>query len=647
MVATHPVATATGSYGVVAIATAIAAYWAIFTQFAPYDDEGTILVTVKAFAHGGTVYRDIYSQYGPFYYESFGGLVALTGHAVTTDSSRSIAIVLWVATSLLFGIASQRLTGLLMLGVTGMIVAFAALSRLALEPMHPQGLCVLLLSAFALLVVSVPGRRAALLGGACGTLLAALALTKINLGGFALAAVALAAVLTVEPLHRRLWVRWPVVAAFLAIPVFLLARDLSESWVRDLLVLEILAATAILVAAWPVRPKRGEDDAGIRRWLLAAAIGFALAFAAIVGIILLTGPTPADVYEAIVGEAIRVRDELVVALPLPSAAVDWGIAAVAAAVLTTRLRTREVEGPTIWPGLLRAAAGLTIWFTVARVAPFAVNPSAGNPDALPLVLAWVAVIPPSGVREPAHRRFLRVLLPALAVAETLEVYPVAGTQMAIAAVTFVPVGALCLADALTCLRAWSAAGGAHGLERLSAVVGVVTVALAVMFALSSIARPAWSNAVLYGDRPALPFAGASSLHLPAPDVATYTGLVGLLHRYRCTTFIGYPSINSLYLWSSIDAPPPTIPGDWAEVLDGKRQQRVVDEMRASPRPCAIRSDTRADFWLGGAAPPARPLVRYIFDDFKPVAQVGEFQFLLPKARVLSGDGHAKSRGDPR
>ena len=46
-----------------------------------------------------------------------------------------------------------------------------------------------------------------------GALLAALALTKINLGIFAVAAVALAAVLTVEPLYRRRWLRWPVVGA--------------------------------------------------------------------------------------------------------------------------------------------------------------------------------------------------------------------------------------------------------------------------------------------------------------------------------------------------------------------------------------------------------------------------------------------------
>lgn len=616
-------------YALVAMAAAIAAYLALFTQFAPYDDEGTLLVTLKAFVHGDVLYRDIYSEYGPFYYEVFGGLFALSGHAVTTDASRSIVIVIWVATSFLFGLATQRLTGRLMLGISGMIVAFAALYVLTGEPMHPQGLSVLLLGGFTLLAVRGPTSRVAWAGAGCGALLAALTLTKVNLGIFAIAAIALAAVLTVEPLQQRRWVRWPIVAAFLALPVFITARDLSTGWVRDLMALEILAMSAIVVAAWPLRPRRGEGAGGLERWLLGAAAGFVLAFAAIVVAIILTGPSPADVYGGVVTEALRVRNVLVTQFPSPPAAVDWGIVAVAAAVLATRLRFGGEGAPTVWPGLLRAAAGLIIWFAVARIVVVALNPSAGNPDSLPMVLAWVAAVPPGGVSESPYKRFLRVLLPALAVAETLQVYPVAGSQMGIAALTFVPVGALCLGDALTSLRAWSEARGGRVLERFGVVAGVVTVALAAQLSLDSIARPAANGAVAYGNQQALPFAGATQLRLPATDVETYTRLVQLLHRHHCTDFIGYPNIDSLYLWSGIGAPPPQAPGAWINALNRERQQRIVDELRASPRPCAIRNDARAEGWLHGAPPPDRPLVRYVLDDFRPVEQVGEFEFMLP------------------
>ena len=83
-------------YAIVAMGAAIAAYFYLFTQFAPYDDEGTVLVTLKAFVHGETLYRDVYTPFGPFYYELFGGLFSLTGQAVTTDASRTIVLVIWV-----------------------------------------------------------------------------------------------------------------------------------------------------------------------------------------------------------------------------------------------------------------------------------------------------------------------------------------------------------------------------------------------------------------------------------------------------------------------------------------------------------------------------------------------------------------------
>jgi len=624
-----PALQAIGLYAVVAMAAAVAAYFTLSTVFAPYDDEGTLLVTLQAFARGDTLYSDVYSPYGPFYHELFGGLFALSGQDVTTNASRTIVLLLWLATSFLYGLAAQRLTGRLLLGATAMIAAFGALFVLAGEPMHPQVLCVVLLGGFTLLAVSGPGRRAVWAGAGAGALLSALALTKLNLGVFAVAAVVLAAVLVYEPLQRRRWLRWPAIAAFVAMPLALTARDLSVGWVRDLAAAETLAIAAIVVAAWSLRPRSGEPDDGTGRWLLGAIAGFAVASAAILLAIVLNGSAPADIYNGVVTEAMRVREVNMTEFPSTPAAVDWALAAVAAAALSVRLRGAGAGPPSIWPGLLRVAAGLTIWLAVAGIVPVALNPSAGNPDSLPAVLAWIAVLAPAGAPEPPFKRFLRVVLPALAVAETLQVYPVAGSQMGIAALAYVPVGALCLADGLAVLRHWSEARGGMALARFGIVVGIVSAALAADFALNSIARPAANGIIEYRDREPLPFAGAGQLRLPADEAATYARLVELLQSNRCSEFIGYPNIDSLYLWSGIEAPPPQAPGAWIEALDSERQQRVVDELRATPRPCAIRSDARAELWLTGELPPDRPLTRYILDEFEPVEEVGEFQFMLP------------------
>lgn len=633
LLADYPQAVAVGVYAVVAMGALCAAYFGIFTVFAPYDDEGTLLVGVNAFAHGAHLYSDVWSVYGPFYYELFGGLFALTGHAVTTDASRTIVIVVWVGTSLLFGLASQRLTGRLVLGATAMIAAFGALGVLANEPMHPQGLCVLLLASLALLAVFGLTGSLGWTGAAFGAVLAALVLTKVNLGAFAVAAVVLSAALAVEPLARRRWVRVPVIVAFLALPLVVLDRDLKLDWVRELLVLEVLAAVALIVAARSLRPRQGEDDGGLVRWLLAALVGFAVAFVAIVLVIVLTGSSLGDVYHGMVTKAFQIRDVLAGQVPFPpGSAIDWAVIAVAAAAICSRGRRPVGSAPSIWPGLLRAVAGVVIWMTIAHVKPIALNPSSANPMVVPMLLAWIVAIPPAGNEPAPPMRFLRLLLPSLAIAETLQVYPVPGSQLGIGSVFFVTVGALCLGDALTDLRAWSAARGDLTRGRFAAVAAASSLALAGIFALNVIVLPAASSAVAYHELPKLRLKGAELMHLTPPQGEEYEQLVALLGRYRCTTFIGYPNVNSLYLWSGLEPPAPAAPNAWMYGLDASEQQRVVDELRSSPRPCAIRNEELAGPYLKGLPPPRTPLVEYVLNQFKPVVTVGKFEFMLPKNR---------------
>lgn len=636
-----PLVRAAVVYSLVALAAAVAACYTLFTIFAPYDDEGTLLVTLKAFANGHVLYRDIYSPYGPFYYEVFGGLFALTGKAVTTDASRTIVAVIWVASSLLFGIASQRLTGRLSLGVAGMVAAFGTLYVFAAEPMHPQVLTASLLGTITLLAVFGPSRRPALAGAAVGALTAGLALTKLNIGAYAIAALVLAAVLTLEPLRSRRWICWPVVGLVLALPLFVAVRDLHLEWVRNLIAVQVLTTAALVTAGWRLGAE--SRDEGLARWLLAGVVGFAVAFGAIIGAIMLTGSSLSDIYGGMVTEALRVRDVNTTELPMSSAVVDWAIVGLALAFLTLRLRRAEPGPPALWSGVLRIGAGIAIWLTIANIAPLSLNPSIGNPISLPMVLAWIAAVPPGGAVEPPFKRFLRLFLPALAVIDALQVYPVAGSQMGNAALLFVPVGALCLADGLTVLRAWSAERGRESLERFGVIALVLLAALAVDMGLKTVARTAVNASIAYGEEPALPFPGATQMHLPAEQVQAYASMVDALHEHGCTTFIGYPNVNSLYLWSGIEPPLPYAPGVWLLALDSERQQRIVNELRASKRPCVIRSENRAELWLGGRPVPQRPLVRYIFGNFRPVETVGEFEFMLPKPSATNDVGSQPPR----
>ncbi len=628
--ASHRTATAAIVYGLVAAGAGCAAFFALFGGFAFYDDEGTLLIALKAFAGGQALYRDIYAAYGPFFFDVFGGFFALTGIAVTNDASRLVVGFTWIATSVLFGLSAQRLTGRLALGIAGMIVAFSVLGVFAAEPMHPQVMIAPLLAGITLLTVAGPTRRVAWAGAATGALLAGLVLTKVNVGGYAVVAAVAAAVLTWEPLSRLRWLRWLTVVALLALPVVLMYPDLREDWVRQLAALEVLTLAAVAIAASAIRPAAGESSATLGRWLLAALAGGAAALVAILAILVLTGPTVSEAYDGIVTQGLKLRSVFMIPLTAPAAAVDWGIATVAAAGLAVWLRRADARAPSVWPGLLRVVAGAATWFTVAGVAPLSVGPT-GNYIALPMVLAWVAVLAPAGSVETPYRRFARAFLPLLAVCQTLQAYPVAGSQVRIAAVAFVAVGAICLADGIGQLRAWSAANGWEA-SRLQAIGTAASLAVAAILGYHAILSPAATGLIAYGDNSKLPLPGAEMLHIAQPQNEEYVRLVDLIDENRCTALIGFPNIDSLYLWSGIEPPKPNPPGAWPIVLPVDQQQRVVDQMRASPRPCAIRNDGLADgAWLHGTPPDeSDPLVGYIFNDFRTVDEVGEFQFQVAK-----------------
>src|SRR2546422_929678 len=82
-----------------AVGLAIAAAGMMFSTFMLYDDEGYVLLTLKNFIAHGRLYRDVYSQYGPFPYTLYAALHAL-GLPLTHLAGRLVTLAAWSGAAL-------------------------------------------------------------------------------------------------------------------------------------------------------------------------------------------------------------------------------------------------------------------------------------------------------------------------------------------------------------------------------------------------------------------------------------------------------------------------------------------------------------------------------------------------------------------
>src|SRR5262249_53757235 len=123
------------------------------------------------------------------------------------------------------------------------------LFMLAYEPGHPQAICVWLLNLLLLLASFVNSRNRIAIPFAIGAVLGCILLTKVNVGLFALVAVALT-------LTAGMWGRLAAVAclaaggAALALPAVLMRTHLDQPWARAYATIVTLSLLPVVTLQW-------------------------------------------------------------------------------------------------------------------------------------------------------------------------------------------------------------------------------------------------------------------------------------------------------------------------------------------------------------------------------------------------------------
>lgn len=601
----------------ITVVTVLIARPSMFTGFASFDDEGYMLTALKSFVNHGHLYDDVFTQYGPFYYETFGGVSSVFGITVTHDSGRTMTMVIWVAASLLFGLATWRVTRSVIIGLGTQVLCFNVLTVLAGAPMHPVGIIALLLGTILAIAAFVRERESPYAMALLGMAAAALFLVKINVGAFAILSIVLCCVVSYPVLWRLRWPRPLVEAAFVALPVLLMLSKLGEGWVRHYAIHITVSVIAVLLA---LRTRRqGEREAGDLRWLVGGFLVLAVvSCAAVLG----AGTSLHGLFNGVIGQPLRQTGAYTNPVQFARRFYSFDVVGLVGALAYWFALRRRGGTPgrtwyAVW-SVVAIAVGLVMAFSVTgQLLPYDSGSLSGYQFSMdPFIwVALVATVP--GERD--DRAFARLLLPLLAVLQTLHAFPVAGSQMWLANLLLVPVGALCVANGIRGLAAVTTLAT----DRLAlAGVGAAAVVVLGWFAVNAFLRePLHNSRAAYDAGTPLTLPGSHDIHLSEEEVALYTSISDGIRR-DCAATLMEPGMDSFYLWSGQEPPSYTATG-WETLFDQEAQEKVIDDTASTRDLCLLRNNGIQALW----GTKEGILTHYLEVGFQPIATYGGYELL--------------------
>lgn len=596
--------------GVLAAGCALA-FLTCFSTFSAYDDEGYLLLSVRTFLGGEPLYDRVFTQYGPTYYLAQAALHALAAVPLTHDATRWVTIGLWLSCAAGLGATLWAWTRSPWVGALVAAGALVRLSTFAAEPGHPQELVTLLLVAGVAVAprALIESRRWALLGIVGGLLVT----TKINVGAFFALGVAATLLLHAPARVGRTTRAWILGLAGLAVPLVLVRAHLHEAFGGGL----ALHLAASLVGFALVGVRFAEPHEWSWRGPVAAVSAGAITAGLVLASALARGTSVAALLDGLILRPGRLPGAFVLPLTPPLWASASAVLALAAAVLVSRARAPLPAAPLAWARLVFALLGGVLLVG----APRAVLLGAGPWSWLALDLA-----PAAGG---GGRSLQRTLLAAASVWQGLQVYPVAGSQVAISTVLLAGLCGLAGYEALSTLpRAVRAreALGPRGGRVASAIIALASVAV---FSLGVCDLPgAWAR---FEASVPLDLPGARLLRVAPRSAELYRTLARVVAA-RADTFVSLPGFNSLHFWSGV--PPPTGLNATGSVvlLTESEQRRVVEAVEGRPRALVLVNEQSVRAWLRWSAEVRSPLLDLVAR-CEPQGGLGPWRFFAPRSQT--------------
>lgn len=618
--------------------TAFGAYAHIFSFFAFWDDEGFMMLTVRHFVDGYPLYDDVVSAYGPAYYLYKWLLHGVAGLPLTHDVVRANTVVFLALTAGACFAIVLGLTRSLPLAALVQVAVVFQLRNYRNEPGHPHEFGTILVALLVLAAVVWGERRRRLAAVLLGVLAGALVATKINVGIFAGAAAWVALLATTRRGAAAKVLYGLTLAAAFLLPWALMRQNLQNGWVQRF----AAASVACVVAATGVALARGDRRGSLADLVLYVGSSL-LAVAALCLFVVARGSTPQGLYFCLIVIPARFSEYFVSDPPQVGwrAVEVWAFVAVsvaAAVVLAPRYAAVESSARLARRREVALVVGKVLFLVVVTALWGLLRPVQLIGYAAPFL--WVALIPLGraagkgaaagagpGAGEEGGLSLGRLVLGMMAGFQTLQAYPVAGSQRGPATFLLLPVAAVALHDVL---RWWagvprpSAATAPAAWPRLARPVAAAGVVLAVLLAVAGAAQ----RYAYYRGQVPLDLPGARRLRVSEAQARQYRDLVAALRdkdRFFTTT-----GLNSLYFWTEKKPPTRLVLTHEVRQFPVERLKGTVDAVLAHGRSCVVAGGRSIAY-----TPPYPPFHGYIEEHFVPTTRVGDYVLMEPK-RPASG-----------
>ncbi|HEY0552542.1 MAG TPA: hypothetical protein VGF13_23280 [Verrucomicrobiae bacterium] len=599
------------------VAAIVYAYFFIFSRSMSLD-EGYLMITIQGFNSGHALYDSVFTQYGPLYYFYEWFLRAVLSVPLTHDATRFLSVMHWLLAAVVLGFAAWRITRSAFAALFVAAQGFIHLAAIANEPGHPQELVVLLLALGILIAARFSPSRWTI--ECLAVLTALLAFTKINVGVFFGFALLLALRChSSDRFSRGRWNwLWLIVSGIL--PFVLMRRHLDAEWCRNF---ATVAAATTMATLFVVQRVSGERNLGIKKYFTAsAAFGFAAVI--LLGATLWLGTSWKGLLDGLFLTPLKMPRVALLAIVVSGAALANALASAGCAALLVPRRDDARLNSLL--NVLKALYGI--------VGAFCLMGEAKAQLAYLLPWVWLVAVPGGKSERDTGENFARVLLGVAAAWQSLQAYPIAGTQVTLATFLLVLSYGICLHDSLRAaaqtrrVPAWLASltPGRSILTQALAALSLVFFFANVWCHLPDLRR---EHARL---RP-LELPGSAHVRMDDETVRMYRGLAQYLAT-ESSTFVTYPGVNSLYFWSDKRPPTQLNSTGWGQ-LTHPQQREILDALAKAERPRLVIVEAMMQNWDSAACDPIRPLIRFVAEECRPLGRMGRFIIFEPKTKADS------------